>query len=170
MSALSLQVLGRITGIFGIGVFGVAVAMQAALGLTPCPLCILQRYCLIGMTLFCLVVGFAPAKVSRVGLALAWSAAIAGVVIAGRQVFLQSMPTLGASCGPGLAYLVNSFPWTELLPILFKGTGDCAQVEWTWHGVTVAKLSLMAFAIFTGVLSSCFLKTNRVANAAHRQG
>jgi disulfide bond formation protein DsbB len=149
----------RIAGALGIAVFGAALTLQSVLNLTPCPLCILQRHCLIAMILLCFASGFAPRKVSKAGLALAVMAAVTGAVFAGRQVYLQAMPPLSTGCGPGFEYIVNSFPLTDMLPMLFKGTGDCAHVDWTWYGLTVPRLSLMAFVGFAGVLGLSFWKS-----------
>lgn len=129
-----------------------ALLMQHFLYLTPCPLCILQRYCLIALTLFCGTSVVAGQRFERRLLALAGVVAVAGVSLAARQVYLQAMPSLSTGCGPGFEYIVNSFPLTEMLPMLFKGTGDCAQVDWIWHGITVPKLSLAAFAGFSLLL------------------
>ena len=141
----------------GVAVLSVAVLvgallMQHFLHLTPCPLCILQRYCVIALALCCVFSAVAGRRLERKLLALAGLVAVAGVSLAARQVYLQEMPSLSTGCGPGLEYIVNSFPLTEMLPMLFKGTGDCAQIDWIWHGITVPKLSLAAFAGFSLVL------------------
>jgi disulfide bond formation protein DsbB len=156
---LALPHSARFAGALGIAVFGAALAMQSVLNLTPCPLCILQRYCLIAMILLCFTAGFVPPKVRRPALALALLAALAGVAFAVRQVYLQAMPSLSTGCGPGFEYIVNSFPLTDMLPMLFKGTGDCAHVDWSWHGFTVPKLSLLAFLGFTGLLGVSLAKS-----------
>jgi disulfide bond formation protein DsbB len=158
--ALLLPHSARFGASLGLVVLGAALMMQSFLHLTPCPLCILQRYCLIVMTLLCFASGFTPRRVSKGCLALAVAAAVAGAVFAARQVYLQALPlSLETACGPGFEYIVNSFPLTDMLPMLFKGTGDCAQIDWIWHGITVPKLSLMAFMGFTGLLGLSFWKS-----------
>lgn len=137
--------------LLGVVAVGAAVLMQYLLDLTPCPLCILQRYCLLAMTLFCLISCCTKGRLQTSMLALAGAAALTGIAFAARQVYLQATPQISAGCGPGFEYIVNSFPLTEMLPLLFKGTGDCAQVDWIWHGITVPKLSLVTFVGFAGL-------------------
>lgn len=139
--------------LLSVAVVGAAVLMQYALDLTPCPLCILQRYCLLAMTLFCMIACGTKGRLQPSMLALAGGAALAGIAFASRQVYLQASPQLGVVCGPGFEYIVNSFPLTEMLPLLFKGTGDCSQVDWIWHGITLPKLSLVTFAGFTALFA-----------------
>jgi disulfide bond formation protein DsbB len=112
----------------------------------------LQRYCLIAVVLASLVSGAFKGRTSVGLLTLAGVAALGGIAFATRQVYLQSMPETGTACGPGFEYIVNSFPLTDMLPLLFRGTGDCAHVDWIWHGVTIPKLSLFAFVGFAVLL------------------
>jgi len=138
----------------GIGVLAlvVAVLMQTYLDLVPCPLCILQRYCLIGTVAFCFAAAFTGRQGGRWLLMLAGAFALSGAGFAVRQVYLQSLPPMSQGCGPGFEYIVNSFPVSEMLPMLFKGTGDCSQVDWSWYGVTVPKLSLATFVGLSGLI------------------
>src|SRR5690606_41276694 len=73
---------------------GVALYMEHVMGLLPCPLCIVQRICIIGFGLVCLVAGIhSPGRGGRVAYSvLALLFAILGAATAGRQIWLQSVP------------------------------------------------------------------------------
>jgi disulfide bond formation protein DsbB len=148
-----------VIGALGVLVYVAAVAMQATLNLTPCPLCILQRYCLIGLTLLCFGAAAARGRGQQGLLAGAVLAALAGLAFAARQVYLQASPSMSLGCGPGFDYIVNAFPLSEMLPMLFRGTGDCAQIDWAWHGVTLPKMSLATFVGFAGLLGPRLMRT-----------
>ena len=62
------------------------------------------------------------------GLVLA--GAVGGIVTAGRHLWLQSLPADQVpSCGPGLGYMLDAFPFAKMLKLVFTGSGECAKVE-----------------------------------------
>ncbi len=71
---------------------------------------------------------------------------LVGAGIAGRHVWLQMNPQ-GLSCGPGLQTMLESFPLTAVLPMVFRGSGDCSEAAWTLLGLTIADWSLLWFVI-----------------------
>jgi len=73
-------------------------------------------------------------------------AATAGGGVAAWQTWLQHNPPQLADCGPGLEFMVESFPLTEALPMIFRGSGDCSKVQWTWLGLSIAEWSFVAFS------------------------
>ncbi|HEX7340142.1 MAG TPA: disulfide bond formation protein B [Rhodanobacteraceae bacterium] len=120
---------------------GYALFSEIHLGLTPCPLCVFQRIAFIVMGVFFLIGGLhAPSSRWRwlyTGLIIA--GAIWGIAVAGRQLWLQSLPPdLVPSCGPGLGYLFDTFSWLKALKIVFAGSGECAAVHWRFLGLTMA--------------------------------
>ena len=132
-----------------LGLIGVALVLQHAVGLDPCPLCIFQRIAYFAMALFALIAAWlSPRTVSRWFGMLVLLSALAGVGIAGRHVWLQMNPQ-GMSCGPGLAAMLDNFPLTDVLPKVFRGSGDCSESAWTLLGLTIADWSLIWFVILT---------------------
>jgi len=114
------------------GLLAVALTLQLRGGLVPCPLCIFQRIAFLFMALFFLLGGLhAPRGNGRwayAGLVLA--GAVGGIVTAGRHLWLQSLPADQVpSCGPGLGYMLDAFPLSKLLKLVFTGSGECAKVE-----------------------------------------
>jgi len=55
---------------------------------------------------------------------------VGGIVTAGRHLWLQSLPADQVpSCGPGLGYMLDAFPFSKMLKLVFTGSGECAKVE-----------------------------------------
>jgi disulfide bond formation protein DsbB len=69
-----------------------------------------------------------------------------GAAVAGRQVWLQHQPADQLpSCLPSLDYMIDVLPMQEMLSLLFSGTADCAKVDWTFMGLSIAEGTLLAF-------------------------
>lgn len=117
----------------------------------PCPLCMTQRLCFYGIAFAALLAAVLPSralwrKLSN-GLLAIFAALGGGVAI--RQLWLQSLPPDQVpACGPSFEFIVKTFPLSEALSIMFKGTGDCAEVTWTFLGLSIAAWSLVWFIIF----------------------
>lgn len=125
---------------------------QFEMGLEPCPLCILQRVAFIALLGVCLLAAV-HAPTGGVGRkaygALALLTAGAGAAIAGRHVWLQHLPADQVpDCGPGLDYMLEAFPLSKTITMLFTGSGECAKVDWTFAGLSMPEWTLVWFAIF----------------------
>ncbi|MFC0703741.1 disulfide bond formation protein B [Marinobacter persicus] len=127
-----------------------ALYMEKVMGLEPCPLCWLQRFAFAGAGLVALVAflhrpsGFG----NRVyGFLLALTAG-AGLGVAGRQLWLQSLPADQApACGPSVDYMLDVLPWFEVLKTALQGTGDCAEVVWRFLGLSIPGWTALFFAV-----------------------
>lgn len=131
---------------------GFGLVLQHTVGLEPCPMCILQRYAFVSIGIVALV----AAIHGPVGLGVkVYSFLIAGLAIAGgsvsvRQSLLQRFPAPEpANCmASDLDYLLGNFPLAQALPKIFAGTGDCAKVEWSLLGLSIAEWALVWFVLF----------------------
>ena len=132
------------------GLIGFALYLQYSLGLEPCPMCILQRYAFIVVGVIALVAAIHnPALVGRriySGLLAVMAATGGGVAI--RHVYLEHNPPKIFDCGADVGFMLESFPLTQALPMIFRGTGDCTKVLWRFLGLSIAEWSLIWFAIF----------------------
>jgi disulfide bond formation protein DsbB len=138
-----------VIGLVPFGLIGVGLFLQHVLGLEPCPLCILQRVAYFCVGVFgLLAASVAPRKAARAVAVLMLLAALTGFGIAGWHVRLQLSPE-SLSCGPGLEVMLENFPLTQVLPRVFKGSGDCAQAGWTLLGLSIADWSLIWFTILS---------------------
>ena len=101
-------------------------------GMTPCPLCIFQRIAFVVMALFFLLGAIHAPRGNgrRVYTGLVLAGAVGGIVTAGRHLWLQSLPPDQVpSCGPGLGYMLDAFPFAKMLKLVFTGSGECAKIE-----------------------------------------
>ena len=125
--------------------FGI-VYLQNHLGLEPCPMCIVQRYALIGVIVWCFLGTSSNAPVRT--LAMTWLIAITssfGAFVAARQSWLQWYPPEVVSCGRDFYGMIENFPLQRAVPMIFKGSGDCTKIDWTFLGGSIANWSFVVF-------------------------
>ena len=127
--------------------------LQHVVGLEPCPMCIVQRYALI---LVAIVSGL-TAFTARRGLLMTGSfvtllVAGFGAFVAARQSFLQWFPPEEASCGRDFYGMIETFPLKRAIPMIFKGSGDCTKIDWTFLGLSIANWSFLCFAAIAVVM------------------
>lgn len=136
------------------GLIGIGLYFQYVMGLAPCALCITQR-------IFIIAVGFAAAVAAIFGFS-GWPRrlmagfgilfAILGGSISSRQLWLQSLPEDQVpACGPSLEYILDAFPLQEALTVLLRGDGNCAEVVWTFLGLSIPGWTLVAFIGLAGI-------------------
>ncbi|MDR3416025.1 MAG: disulfide bond formation protein B [Nevskia sp.] len=148
MSFRSLSALGFLACAGGIAF---ALYLQHYRNFEPCPMCIFQRIAMIGAGLvFLLGALHGPAGGGRwVYALLAALAAGIGGGIAGRQVWLQSLPADQVpACGPTLDYLMKMMPWQKLITYVLKGEGSCAKIDAQWLGIALPEWTLFGFIGF----------------------
>ena len=78
-----------------------------------------------------------------------------GAFVAARQSWLQWHPLEEASCGRDFYGMIENFPLQRAIPMIFKGSGDCSKVDWTFLGGSIANWSFLCFCLI--VLLSIFL-------------
>ena len=148
--------------------FGI-LYLQNVVGLEPCPMCIVQRYALIIVGVFCALAAFSkgPGGWRLWGL-LAVAMSAFGAFTAARQSWLQWNPPAFATCGRDLYGMIESFPLQRAIPMIFKGGGDCTAVDWTFLGGSIANWSFVWFVIFALVILAVLLRGGRAAPALAR--
>lgn len=130
------------------GLLAFALYLQHALDLQPCPMCILQRYAFLAVGVVAglgALHGPRSPGALRAYAGLGALAALAGGGVAARHTWIEHYPPPIADCGPGLEFMVESFPLAEALPMIFRGSGDCSQVAWRFLGLSIAEWSLACF-------------------------
>ncbi len=131
-----------------VGLMGYALYLQYVLNLDPCPLCVLQRLCVIAMGLIFLVATFHnPGRAgASVYALLQLFVGGAGAALAARQVWLQSLPKDQVpSCGMSLNYMLETLPFTSVLNKVFEGSGECAEKSWEFLHLSIAGWTLVFF-------------------------
>ncbi|AMN47371.1 hypothetical protein ACG33_09730 [Steroidobacter denitrificans] len=150
MAAVSFRRLGNALGFLAcVVLLAYALYAELVLGLAPCPLCIFQRVAVIVLgVLFLLAAlqnpGRAGARIYGVLLGLA---ALAGMLVAGRHVWIQAQPPGSvAACGADLDYLLEIMPVTEVIAKVLTGSGECGKIDWTLLGLSMPWWVLIALA------------------------
>ena len=120
--------------------------LQHVVGLEPCPMCIVQRYALVLVAIVSGMTAFARQK----GLQITGSALLVllsgfGAFVAARQSWLQWNPPEVASCGRDFYGMIETFPLQRAIPMIFKGSGDCSKIDWTFLGGSIANWSFLCF-------------------------
>ena len=133
-----------------LGLLAFGVYLQQVVGLEPCPMCIVQRYALVLVALCAAFTGASGRKSLHVfGSGLMVVLAVAGAYVAARQTWLQWYPPEVVSCGRDLYGMIETFPLQRAIPMIFKGSGDCTKVDWTFLGGSIANWSFLWFALFS---------------------
>jgi disulfide bond formation protein DsbB len=122
--------------------------LQSVEGLNPCPMCIVQRYALIVVAVIAAVAAFMKSRGAWIaGSALVVLAAGFGAFVAARQSWLQWYPPEVASCGRDFYGMIENFPLKRAIPMIFRGSGDCTKVDWTFLGGSIANWSFVWFSV-----------------------
>jgi protein dithiol:quinone oxidoreductase len=142
---------------FGLGaavcaaLLGYGYYLQYGAGLEPCPLCMVQRAFFYSvMAIFLVGAIHAPRRAgTAVYAALTILFALGGAATAARQVWLQHLPKDKVpACGPDLFFMLQNLPLSRTLQKLFYGSGECAAVDWSFLGLSIAGWSLAWFSAF----------------------
>ena len=114
----------------------------------PCPLCLVQRgFFYAVFAIFAVAALHSPGKTGKyLYCAAATLFALGGLGVAARQVWLQHLPADQVpACGPDLFFMMENFPLGRMLEKLFMGSGQCAEVNWKFLGLSIAEWSLAWF-------------------------
>lgn len=127
-----------------------ALYAQHGLGLEPCPLCIFQRVAVLAVGAAALAAAWRDPRYR--GPQLAWGgvtllSALAGAGVAAWHVKLQLFTPEDKipACGPGLDYMLETMPFTDMLAKVFRGSGECAEINWRLLGQPMPVWSLAGF-------------------------
>ena len=125
---------------------GFALYNQYVDYLDPCPLCIFQRVVFAWMGLMALFAFIHnPDQTGR--RVYGWLIVLGGILgaaIAGRHIWLQNLPPGEVpECGPGLNYMLENFPVTEVLSSVLRGSGSCAEVKWSFLSMSMPMWTLI---------------------------
>ena len=132
-----------------------ALYAEHVLGLEPCPLCILQRVAVIALGLSFLLLCLRPPQRKQskfLASLLLVMISSAGVWVAARHIWIQNLPPDKVpGCGPGLDFMIANFPLSEVLAMVFSGSGECAEISWSF-----AFLSMPAWALIWLIFLGAF--------------
>ncbi len=139
--------LKLISGIISILLVILSVIIQDIFNLEPCPLCITQRVIFLtsGITFF--IFYFKPIN-KIIELSILGMINLIGLIFAIRHVLIQrKVINIPAECGIDLEYMFDNFPLREVFELIFRGTGDCSEIDWSFLGITIPEWSAIWFLI-----------------------
>jgi disulfide bond formation protein DsbB len=109
-------------------------------------MCIVQRYALLLVALIAGLTALCSGRLALLfGSGLLLLSAGLGAFVAARQSWLQWFPPDIASCGRDLYGMIETFPLQRVIPMIFKGSGDCSVIDWTFLGLSIANWSFLSF-------------------------
>jgi disulfide bond formation protein DsbB len=129
-----------------VGPLGFALYLQHVVGLEPCPMCIVQRYAMTVLALIAVIGSVLTHK--KAGQALVVAGVLSagfGAFVAARQSWLQWYPPNIVSCGRDFYGMIEAFPLQRTIPLIFKGSGDCTKIDWTFLGGSIANWTFLVF-------------------------
>jgi protein dithiol:quinone oxidoreductase len=123
------------------GLIGYAFFAQYVQLLEPCPLCWFQRIAFFALGIVFLLAALHNPKQrgARVYAVLLAIAALIGLAIAARHIWIQSLPPGSVpSCGASVGYLFEIMPAFDVIKKVFSGSGECQHIDslfgvaWPW--------------------------------------
>lgn len=146
------------------GLIAFALYLQHMLGEDPCALCIFQRVAVVALGVVFLIAALHNPQGlgNRIYASVALIVTLIGAGIAARHVWLQHLPKDQIpECGPGLSYLMETQPWLQVFRNVLQGSGECAEVGWTFLRLSIPEWTLMCFVLFA--IMAIFQLLNRRA-------
>jgi protein dithiol:quinone oxidoreductase len=145
-----------------VGMLAFGLYLQHVVGLEPCPMCIVQRYALVLVALVSGITALARGRAALMaGSALMLLISGFGAFVAARQSWLQWFPPEIASCGRDFYGMIETFPLKRAIPMIFKGSGDCTKIDWTFLGGSIANWSFLWFCFFAVMALILLLRQGR---------
>lgn len=135
------------------GLLGYAYFAQYVQGYVPCPLCWMQRYAMLPVAAVFLLAGLhAP---------MGWGARVYGVLgalaggvgagIAGWHIYIQYTPNPPACSAPFEILWSNRQDTFAFLRRVFLEAGDCAEIDWSFLGLSMPTWVLIWFVGLAGL-------------------
>jgi len=162
-SGRSISVIGLVLGITSM-VFAVGY-LQMVEYLAPCPLCILDRAVVIGLcVVFLIALIHNPIKLGRkIYASLATLLSLIGIGICARHIWLQNLPEDEVpECGAGFWYMLDTMPVLGFLDTILNGSGECADIQWQFLGLSIPELTLILFVVFLLLSLTMFFTGGRI--------
>lgn len=134
---------------------GYAYWLEHVQFLDPCPLCIFQRVAFVLIGAVSLIAAIHnPKPVGRTAYAVTIAlGGLSGAAIAARHIYLQHLPPDQVpECGPGLEYMLAHMPWSDALAKILSGSGECAEVSWSFLTLSMPWWTLFWFVSLSALM------------------
>jgi disulfide bond formation protein DsbB len=152
------------------GLICIALYLQYIDHLDPCPLCMMQRiaFFFLGLVFLAMALQGPGTTGTRVYGVLLLVISLTGLGLATRHVWLQWYPPEFSACTADLFFQLKRFPLLSVVYKALRATGDCAKVDWTLLGLSIAQWSWIWFLALSAMISAMLARTrpgSRVAAA-----
>ena len=147
-NSLSNRWLYLAGALFPGGLIGFALYLQYVKYQDPCPLCMVQRVIFIAIAaVFLVATVHGPKHMGeRVYAALISLLSLSGIAVASRHIWIQNLPKDQVpACGPGLDYMLETMPFSNVVKQLIHGSGECAEKGWTFLTLGIPEWSLLCY-------------------------
>jgi disulfide bond formation protein DsbB len=134
--------------LFAGGLMGFGLYLQYVEHQDPCPLCMVQRVVFIAIfAVFAIAALHGPKRAGqRVYAVLIGLLSLSGTGVAARHIWIQNLPKDQVpACGPGLEYMLETMPMSDVLRQLMHGSGECAEKGWTFLALGIPEWSLLCY-------------------------
>ncbi len=124
--------------------------LEGVLLLDPCPLCMVDRAILVVIAVISLIalIHNSSGFMRWVYTSLSVLFSGLGIAVAARHIWLQGLPPDQVpECGPDLTYMLEVFPLGDVIKRVFSGSGQCAEISWTFLGMTIPQQTLLLFIV-----------------------
>ncbi|WP_395946117.1 disulfide bond formation protein B [Caedibacter taeniospiralis] len=118
-------------------------------GLKPCPMCLLQQFAILLITVLALIALIHKPHTTgvRIYSFVIGVVALLGALIALKQVWMQIHASqYTGSCKAGIDSLFQNLPFLDFLKSLFMSGPDCSQVDWQLFGLSMAAYNFIVFS------------------------
>lgn len=153
---INLKMLSLTGFITCVALLASAYYFQFALDMEPCPLCIMQRVATAMVAIGCFAAFFLAERALPLLIASIWTllSSFFGIYLSHHHNWLQNLPADQVpSCGPSLEYMLDAFPVMDVITVLLRGNGNCAEVSWSFWGLSMPGW-LMVFFIGFAIASA----------------
>jgi len=131
------------------GALAAALFFQYHDNLEPCILCVMQRIPFLLAGIITLIAGLQNSSCRKLNYVYSFALlllSLIGGLLATRQVWLQHLPiSQRPLCAPSLDFIFSTFAPSEIVVLLFTGTGDCGDTTWQLFNLSMAVWSLLVF-------------------------
>ena len=162
MNLPSYRIVNLAQSIGSLMLITIAIAyFENSLGLEPCYLCVMQRGVVVVIGMICILAAVHNPRQfgQRVYSSLSITMAVIGIYFSGKQLWLQSLPESQVpSCGIPVKHLWDNFSITEVIAMLLRGDGNCAEVKWQLMGLSMPGWVMVCFVGFVVLGAIQFLR------------
>lgn len=153
MNLSTTRKIDLLASLLGAVILGFAYYLEYQKNLTPCLLCVIERYIFFILILLFLSGGLLKLNnlARRMYHAFVLLIASFGIAVAGRHVWLTLTPppaTHISSCEASLQVLFKYLPLDQALSMIAHGAGDCSKADWHLFYLSLPMWSLLFFVVF----------------------